>query len=241
MKREARPVAVGYNGSTMQQPTFQREEHWINSGYCHVIGIDEAGRGPLAGPVVAAAARYRHADFVIPENMAKDFALIRDSKTLSEKQRERIFDFIHEHFHIGIGVMSAATIDRVNVLQATFLAMKAALTVLKKQLTASSQQKSKDEDIFLLVDGNQVIPHISIKQEAVIGGDGRVVSIAAASIIAKVTRDRMMMDFHKRYPSYGFDRHKGYGTSAHMDALRAHGSCPIHRKSFGPVAYIAGI
>lgn len=214
----------------MQETTFEKERERALLGHRFVIGIDEVGRGPLAGPVVAAAVWYKQADFSIPENLAKDFALIRDSKKLSEKQREKIFDVIQEHFEVGIGIVNAETIDRVNILQATFLAMKSALSQLLKKLPQEA-----DKQCMLLIDGNQLLPSCSYAQEAVIGGDGVAKSIAAASIIAKVTRDRMIADYDTEYPGYGFAKHKGYGTKAHMDALRRLGPAPIHRMSFKPV------
>ncbi|HWQ60483.1 MAG TPA: ribonuclease HII [Candidatus Fimivivens sp.] len=197
-----------------------------------LVGIDEAGRGPLAGPVVAAAAAYRdQVSFVVAEELEKRFRFVRDSKTLSEKKREEMFGFILEHFHVGIGIVSADAIDRMNILQATFLAMKEAVSDLRKTLGATG------DGMLLLVDGNQEIPNLSVAQETVIGGDARVRSIAAASIIAKVTRDRMMAKYDREYPAYGFAKHKGYGTKTHMDALRRLGACPIHRMSFKPVFY----
>lgn len=214
----------------MQETTFEKERERALLGHWFIIGIDEVGRGPLAGPVVAAAVWYRQADFSIPENLVKDFALIRDSKKLSEKQREKIFDVIQEHFEVGIGIVSAETIDRVNILQATFLAMKSALSQLLKKLPQEA-----DKQCMLLIDGNQPLPSCSYPQEAVIGGDGIAKSIAAASIIAKVTRDRMIADYDMEYPGYDFAKHKGYGTKAHMDALRRLGPAPIHRMSFKPV------
>ncbi len=224
---------AGYN-SRMQTTTFDIEKLKSPDGGRVVIGVDEVGRGPLAGPVVAAAVCFKDPLFVIPDALEKEFSLIRDSKKLSEKQREKIFDLIQEYFFTGIGIISPETIDRVNILEATFLAMKAAVSSIKKQLTTNNQQKS-DQDFFLLVDGNQAIPHLSLAQEAIIGGDGISKSIAAASIIAKVTRDRMMDEYAGLYPVYGFDQHKGYGTKVHMDALRKHGPCPLHRMSFKPV------
>ena len=214
----------------MQTTTFEKEASLIGQAPRFVIGIDEVGRGPLAGPVVAAAVWYKQADFMIPANLEKEFSLIRDSKKLSEKQREQIFDFIQEHFVIGIGIVSAETIDRINILQATFLAMKSALSQLLKKLP-----REAGEQCYLLVDGNQDLPNCSYTQEAIIGGDGSVKSIAAASIIAKVTRDRMIAAYDTEYPGYGFAAHKGYGTKVHMDALRRLGPCPIHRMSFKPV------
>lgn len=214
----------------MQETTFEKERERALLGHRFVIGIDEVGRGPLAGPVVAAAVCYKGSDFQIPEGLEKDFALIRDSKKLSEKQRERIFDVIQEHFDIGIGIVNAETIDRVNILQATFLAMKSALSQLLKKLPREASGQC-----YLLIDGNQLLPSSSYAQEAVTGGDGIVKSIAAASIIAKVTRDRMIAAYDAEYPGYGFAKHKGYGTQAHMDALRRLGPSPIHRMSFKPV------
>lgn len=223
----------------MQTTTFEKERERALLGHRFIIGIDEVGRGPLAGPVVAAAVWYKQADFSIPENLAKDFALIRDSKKLSEKQREKIFDLINEHFAIGIGIVNAETIDRVNILQATFLAMKGAVADLRRQLPVTSDQlhekPAEDDGIYLLVDGSHTIPDCPYQQEAVIGGDGVVKSIAAASIVAKVTRDRMIAAYDREYPGYGFAKHKGYGTKLHMDALRRLGPSPIHRMSFRPV------
>ncbi len=195
-----------------------------------MIGVDEVGRGPLAGPVVAAAVAYRDLSFVIPASQENVFALMRDSKKLSEKQRERVFSVIGEHFAIGIGIISAETIDRVNILEATFLAMKAAISDLKRVVSAGDMQQA-----HFLIDGNQLLPNFSGKQEMLIGGDGISKSIAAASIIAKVTRDRMMDALDREYPVYGFIRHKGYGTKEHLDALRRYGACPLHRQSFRPV------
>ncbi|NTV55637.1 MAG: ribonuclease HII [Candidatus Moranbacteria bacterium] len=197
-----------------------------------IVGIDEAGRGPLAGPVVAAAAALKNQEFgVMNQEEEKDWDLVRDSKKLSEKQREKAFEFVFAHFDVGIGIVTAETIDRINILQATFLAMKEAMTDLRKTLGASGRE------MLLLIDGNQEIPNLSVAQETVVGGDATVRSIAAASIIAKVTRDRMMAEYDVAYPAYGFARHKGYGTKEHMDALRRIGACPIHRMSFKPVYY----
>jgi ribonuclease HII len=214
----------------MQMTTFDKERERSLLGHTFIIGIDEVGRGPLAGPVVAAAVRYKDPDFVIPVELEKEFALIRDSKKLSEKQREKAFEFVMEHFDTGIGIISAETIDRVNILEATFLAMKSALAQLFQKLPREAR-----EQCYLLVDGNQKIPNCSHHQEPIVGGDGIAKSIAAASIIAKVTRDRMIAEYDQEYPGYGFAEHKGYGTKAHMDALRHKGPCPIHRKSFRPV------
>jgi ribonuclease HII len=198
-----------------------------------VIGVDEAGRGPLCGPVVASAVCFR-----MPESELEqlpEWKFTRDSKKLSEKQRESMFDFVMEHCFVGVGIMHADTIDRVNILEATFLAMKSAIASLRQQLTKNGQQRIKDEDLRIFVDGNQLIPNISFEQYAIVDGDNLMKVIAAASIIAKVTRDRMMLEYDKAYPAYGFAKHKGYGTKVHMDALRKFGPCPIHRMSFRPV------
>lgn len=212
----------------MNIPDFEKEK--IISQEFLPIGVDEVGRGPLAGSVVAAAVLYKDAAFTVPEELEKQFGWIRDSKKLSEKKREVMFEFIHEHFYVGIGIISAETIDRVNILQATFLAMKSAVTDLKRSIP-----KEIDKPIYLLIDGNQLLPSFSGMQEAVVQGDSKVRSIAAASIIAKVTRDRLCEEYDREYPQYGFVRHKGYGTKEHMDALKHFGATAIHRKSFKPV------
>lgn len=214
----------------MEQTTFEKERALTSKEGVLVVGVDEAGRGPLCGPVVAGAVCYKDPDYAIPSSLEKEFALIRDSKKLSEKQREKIYELIQKHFYVGVGIVHADTIDRINILEATFLAMKSALTALKNQIPNPHHQKIK-----VLVDGNQTIPNLSIEQEAVVGGDGTIKSIAAASIIAKVTRDRMILEYDKEYPQYGLAQHKGYGTKVHMDALRKYGPSPIHRMSFKPV------
>lgn len=194
-------------------------------GYRFIIGIDEAGRGPLAGPVVASAVILKYWDSVTQYPL---FELIRDSKTLSEKQREKLFEFIHEHFHVGVGICNHKTIDRVNILEATYLAMKKALTDLNGKI-------NRDENCIILIDGNREIPNLSLEQWTIVGGDGSVRSISAASIVAKVTRDRIMKKMHEKYPEYGFIRHKGYGTKNHLENIKLYGACPIHRLSFRPL------
>jgi len=212
----------------MKTSIFHLENKFLEEGYDFVIGVDEAGRGPLAGPVVACAATLRTSDVpaghsLFGHPMSK---LIRDSKLLSEKQREELYDFICEHFYVGIGICDHKTIDRINILEATYLSMKKALSNLGKNIKAGKS--------IILVDGNKTIPNLSIEQKAIIGGDNLVKSISAASIIAKVTRDRMMREMHKKYPEYCFLQHKGYGTKLHMDMIRKHGPCEIHRRSFRP-------
>jgi ribonuclease HII len=221
----------------MIKSSFNIENELLSKGYDFVIGIDEVGRGPLAGPVVACAVIYRNFQFSISnfqtisndKKFIKNIELIRDSKMLSEKQREGLFDFIQENFFVGVGLCDHETIDRMNILEASFLAMKKALNELARKAQISILKS------IILVDGNKKIPNFSMDQRAIVGGDKIVKSISAASIIAKVTRDRMMKELHKKYPQYGFDKHKGYGTKFHVDALIQNGPCPIHRKTFEPV------
>ena len=180
-----------------------------------VCGIDEAGRGPLAGTVVAAAV------ILDPE---KPIPGLNDSKKLSEKKRVLLAEQIRERANAwSVSSASVEEIDRLNILQATFLAMQRAVAGLSvKPLSA-------------LVDGNRC-PKLDCPAEAIVQGDGKIASIAAASILAKTTRDAEMRVLHAQYPMYGFDRHMGYPTAAHFAALRAHGASPVHRRSFGPVA-----
>ena len=176
-----------------------------------VAGIDEAGRGPLAGPVVAAAV-------ILPKDIFLPF--LNDSKKVTEKRRDVLFDQIkQEAIAYGIGIASNALIDEINILQATYEAMREAVSKL-----------NKTPDI-LLVDAVH-IPGISIKQVGIVKGDAKSVNIAAASILAKVTRDRLMLEYDKIYPEYGFASNKGYGTAKHIEALKAYGACDIHRRSF---------
>ena len=178
-----------------------------------IIGIDEAGRGPLAGPVVTAAV-------YIPENF--DTSGIKDSKKISPKKREEIFSRIMGECQVGIGTIAPEEIDNLNILQATMLAMKLASEDLSIQFNKA------------LVDGNRC-PEIR-NCECIIKGDDKFVQISAASIIAKVTRDRVMMELAEKYPAYGFEHHKGYGTKTHMKALKIHGPIKgVHRFSFAPV------
>ncbi|MGL5569539.1 MAG: ribonuclease HII [Cetobacterium sp.] len=180
-----------------------------------IIGVDEAGRGPLAGPVVAAVAKLK--------KYAEKLEKINDSKKLTEKVREELFDIIVENFDIGIGIASVDEIDEINILNATFLAMRRAIEEIEK--------KVKFEKI--LVDGNHRIREYIGEQLPVIKGDSKSLSIAAASIIAKVTRDRMMLEIAKLYPEYTFEKHKGYGTKAHREMILEKGPIDkIHRKSF---------
>ncbi len=194
-------------------PNFSIELAAIARGATRVCGIDEAGRGPWAGPVVAAAV------VLDPKRIPSG---LNDSKKLSHAQREALFEPILRTAQVGIGIADEARIDRDNILAATLWAMAEAIAKLG--------------DISLaLIDGNRA-PKLSCPVQTIVGGDAKSVSIAAASIIAKVTRDRIMAAHDLTYPQYGFARHKGYGTAIHAEALKAHGPCPLHRKSFAPVA-----
>jgi len=198
---------------------LDKEQALFAAGYQFIAGIDEAGRGPLAGPVVAACV-------VLDNNFSldDDLKLIQDSKKLSAAQREKLFGVIKaKALAVAIGVVGHRKIDEINILQATFLAMRQAL----------DQLEIKPD--YVLVDGKFKIPKIITAQEAVINGDSLIFSIAAASIIAKVSRDYLMTEFDKKYPLYNFAQHKGYGTKLHLDQLLAHGPSPIHRRSFAPV------
>lgn len=204
--------------------SFEKEKSLFAQGIKLIAGIDEAGRGPLAGPVVAAVAVLNSEILADAAKMEK-LSGINDSKKITAKKRDLLFDLVRENFfEVGVGVVDHETIDRVNILQATFLAMKMAV----------GQLKQKPD--YLMVDGKFIIPNSSFRQEAVIDGDALVFSIAAASIIAKVTRDRLMEEYDKRFPAYGFAKHAGYGTKAHIEALKRFGPCTIHRKTFRPIS-----
>lgn len=180
-------------------------------GYRKICGLDEAGRGPLAGPVIAAAV-------ILP--VGYQLPGLRDSKKLTPLQRERFFDRIKEQaLSIGVGRVENATIDEINILQATLLAMEKAI------------QSLKIEPDYLLIDALR-LPNVNIPQEGIVHGDDLSISIAAASVIAKVTRDRLMIRFHQKYPQYLFHRHKGYGTREHLQRIREFGPCSLHRRSF---------
>ena len=202
---------------------FQAEQTLSEHFKDHIlIGVDEAGRGPLAGPVVAGAA-VLVAGTTIPT--------LNDSKKLTEKQREQIFAELPKYckYH-SIAEASAGEIDEIGILNATFLAMRRALAPIISQLN------EKNLPYKILVDGNLHIREIDKDlQMPIVKGDGRVACIAAASIFAKVHRDRLMVKFAEQFPDYGFEKHKGYGTKAHLDAIQKFGQCEIHRKSFKSV------
>ncbi len=181
------------------------------SAYAHICGIDEAGRGPLAGPVVAGAV-------ILPKDC--DILYINDSKKLSEKKREELYDVIMERaVAVGLGYSTPRRIDEINILQATYEAMREAI---------SNLETVPD----LLLNDAVTIPQVDIRQVPIIKGDAKSISIGAASIVAKVARDRLMVQYDEVYPEYGFASNKGYGAQVHIDALKKYGPCPIHRRSF---------
>lgn len=193
-------------------PDFALEREAVAAGYRYVCGIDEAGRGPLAGPVCAAAV-------ILPDDCSIEG--LNDSKKLSEKKREALFDEIRgKAVAYGIAFASVEEIERLNILEATFLAMNRAA----EQLVPTAD--------YVLVDGNRPPRGLKASCRTVVKGDALSASIAAASILAKVTRDRYMLEMDAAYPQYGFKKHKGYGTKAHTEAIRTCGPCPIHRLSF---------
>jgi ribonuclease HII len=193
-------------------PDYSFERAAAERGFKAVCGVDEAGRGPLAGPVVAAAV-------ILPDGCVIE--QLNDSKKLSEKKREQLFDIITERaIDYSIAEASVEEIERYNILGATFLAMCRAVDGLKKPCD------------YVLIDGDKIPPQLDKPAESIIKGDARSCSIAAASILAKVTRDRQLVEMDARYPQYGFAGHKGYGTKAHTDAILKYGPCELHRPSF---------
>lgn len=193
-------------------PDYSYEEAAENSGFKSICGVDEAGRGPLAGPVCAAAV-------ILPEGL--EIEGLNDSKKLSEKKREQLFDIITEKaiaYSVAFGTLEE--IEEKNILQATFLAMNRAIEGLEVKAD------------FALIDGNKIPEGIKIPAAAIVKGDAKSMSIAAASILAKVSRDRLLMEYDKKYPEYQFAKHKGYGTKLHTDLIKEYGPCEIHRLSF---------
>jgi ribonuclease HII len=200
--------------------TFTLERALNVQGFSRVAGVDEAGRGPLAGPVVAACV-------ILAPN--QDFILFQDSKVLTRHRRDQLFAILHESpAMIGVGLSDAREIETLNILQASLLAMRRAV----ESCLASGTNIGPD---FLLVDGKFKVP-LAIGQLPLVKGESKSASIAAASIVAKVTRDRFMAEAHDRFPVYGFDRHQGYPTKAHRQALLRHGPCELHRRTFRGVA-----
>lgn len=200
-------------------PNFKNEKKLWIKGFKRIAGLDEAGRGPLAGPVTACAITVRQFS-----NLKFQIPKIKDSKKLTPGKREEFYKILTNHPQIewGIGRVSAKVIDKVNILEASKLAMKGAVLKLKRKPD------------FLILDGVSKID-LKIPQKLIKGADEKVFSCACASILAKVYRDKIMKRYHKKYPQYGFDEHKGYPTKYHFKMLKKYGPCKIHRKSFGPV------
>eukprot|EP01041_Mallomonas_annulata_P006954 gene6954-14115_t len=205
------------------------EQKYLSKGFHLIVGIDEAGRGPLAGPVVAAAC-------LLDPSVVVDGII--DSKATKAEDRERVYEQLIAHPGVRWAVSQAEhiEIDEVNILQATLNSMRRASIQLLKESKGLQANK-----VVALIDGNKIPSAMPVMSECIIKGDGSVYSIAAASIIAKVTRDRIMDRYHEEYPEYGFKQHKGYPTAAHVAALHKHGPCPIHRMTFGPVKKYASV
>ena len=215
----------------MKYPNFAEEKKLWRKGYKFVIGLDEAGRGPLAGPVVAAAVTVAPNSFLRLPSEKLLIPKVNDSKKLSPKRREELYKLITNNPSIewGIGRVSEKIIDRINIKNAAELAMEKALKNLEKKM-----RKRAD---FLLFDGNH-LASLKLKiysLKLIVKGDAKVFSCAAASIIAKVDRDGIMEEYHRKYPQHRFDKHKGYPTKLHLKMLKKYGICQIHRKSFKPV------
>ncbi len=207
---KGRKRLLAYEKEVERSKALQKYEREY-AAYQYICGIDEVGRGPLAGPVVAGAV-------ILPKDC--DILYINDSKKLSEKKREELYDNIMEQaVAVGIGCSTPERIDEINILQATYEAMREAISKLEPVPD-------------LLLNDAVTIPQVEIRQVPIIKGDAKSISIGAASIVAKVTRDRLMVQYDEIYPEYGFASHKGYGAQAHVDALRRYGPCPIHRRSF---------
>ncbi len=205
------------------QPTFKKEAALFAQGFSFIAGIDEAGRGAWAGPVVAAAVIFPPKVPDLPEILSP----IRDSKQLTARQREKLFPLVQQYaLAVGVGVASPKLIDRTNIIAATRYAMRRAVT----QLSPHPQ--------FLLIDALR-LPQVSVPQDVFFKAESISLSVAAASIVAKVTRDRLMILLAKKYPQYGFERHKGYGTKFHRQNLAQFGACPVHRFSFAPIKHLS--
>ncbi|MBI3685387.1 ribonuclease HII [Candidatus Azambacteria bacterium] len=206
-------------------PTLAEEEKiWRHGGV--LVGVDEVGRGPLAGPVCATAVAFDLGDAQTALFIGE--LGINDSKKLSVKKREQIFEALttHPNVYWATGQADEKAIDRINILQASLRAMRHAVGGLQEKCGALKRRE------LLYIDGREIIPEIASDQKAIIGGDAKICSIAAASIIAKVLRDRMMREYAKQYPQYRFEKHKGYGTKLHFELIKKHGMSPIHRRSF---------
>ena len=198
----------------MNFPTYEIEDEIKAKGFKYIAGVDEVARGTLVGSVVAAA-------IIIPDNfITKLMYKVNDSKKLSSKKREELYDLIINNCNCGIGIINNETIDEINILEATKLAMYSALT----QLNIVD---------YTLIDGNVVVDNLSVPQQQIVKGDCKSISIASASVIAKVTKDRIMDQLHEEYPQYSWNTNRGYGTKKHIDAIKKYGITKYHRKSFG--------
>jgi ribonuclease HII len=211
----------------MKFPTYKHETQKYSEGFKFVAGCDEVGIAPLAGPVVAAAVILDPSSIGKQRSKSKWWYRVRDSKTVNEKERAELVSFIKDHcIDFGVGVVSHETIDEINIYQASMLAMQRSIEQLK------------NHPDFLFLDGIHKIKRFSFSQQPVVDGDVKILSISAASIIAKVARDRMLAGLHEQYPVYGFVKHKGYGTKEHRVALKKFGVTPAHRTSFAFVQQI---
>ncbi len=219
------PMARKRSTSPLQSkfcPSLQRESELRALGYKCIAGVDEAGRGPLAGPVVAAA-------IVLPDDFEpQHFERLNDSKQLTAAVRAELFSLLTTQFEYGVGIVDAATIDLINIRQASWRAMQLAVADLQRRAVSTHVID------YVLIDGLPYGPG-PWSYEAIVKGDSRSFSIAAASIIAKETRDGMMIEYAQQFPQYGFEQHKGYPSPQHLRALAEHGPCELHRRSFGPV------
>ena len=200
------------------------EKEAAQNGFRFILGIDEAGCGPLAGPVVAAAVYLTSHEFKLPVN---------DSKQMTPKSREAAFHEIFERGHVGVGIVSEAAIDQINILNAAHLAMEHAVVRLMRRLPAEvTVSPDFGRQVFLLVDGSRFQAQVPYPHKTIVKGDAKSLSIACASIVAKVCRDRIMEHYDRVFPQYGFKQHKGYPTESHRRAIKIHGPSRIHRKSF---------
>ncbi len=200
-----------------QYPDYLREKALIErDGFKRIVGVDEAGRGPGAGPVVACAL------YVPPDQVSSLAGRVKDSKKMTKKMRDKMYSFLVTSFDYAIGIVDNKEIDRINILEATKVAMKKAIGQIP------------DVD-YALIDGNMTINDLTVPYDSIIKGDNISISIAAASVVAKVTRDRMMKELHDQYPLYGWNTNKGYLSKKHIEAIKTHGTTPYHRMSFRKV------
>jgi ribonuclease HII len=205
----------------MIYPDTKLEEKLWREGYKIVIGLDEAGRGPLAGPVVASGVVISDTDQVVPK--------VRDSKKMTEKQRNEAYDEIRKKsLAYGVGIVSSRDIDSMGIQKAVLEAMRIALEVVERKLNSKAD--------YIIADGLNILDIPKYKMNKIKQGDAYHYSISAASVLAKVTRDRIMRDYHIKYPIYGFDTHVGYGTKKHIELIMKYGICDIHRRSFKPIS-----